>query len=103
MDFKVINVNAGTRNNGQSTVLQLTAKVNSGHVVRASIVMDSYAKQSSAVAEVLTPALTWTKLVEIMPSEWHAALDVKFYDAETHFAHLTAGLINSASKILAAL
>jgi hypothetical protein len=103
MDFKVINVNTGDRNNGQSTVLQLTAKTSTGHVVRASIVLDSYARQSSAVAEVLTPALTWTKLVEIMPSEWHAALNVGFNDTEAHFAQLTAKLINSATEILSAL
>ena len=40
-------------------------------VIRIRIHRDSYAHQSSAVAEVLTPELTWTELAHVLPTHWH--------------------------------
>ena len=40
---------------------------------RVDIRRDAYARQSHAVVEVLTPALTWTHLAAEPPSSWHAA------------------------------
>ena len=44
-----------------------------GLTIRIRIHRDSFQYQSSAVAEVLTPALTWTRVAEHPPSQWHAA------------------------------
>jgi hypothetical protein len=41
--------------------------------IRISIRRDFYLHQSSAVAEVLTPALTWTRIAEHPPSQWHSS------------------------------
>ena len=41
------------------------------HTLRVDIHRDSYARQSHAVAELLTPALTWTLLASEPPSGWH--------------------------------
>jgi hypothetical protein len=42
-------------------------------VIRIRIRRDFYSHQSSAVAEVLTPELTWTELAHLLPVHWHHA------------------------------
>lgn len=44
----------------------------SGHTVRVRVARDHYARQSLAVAEVLSTGLTWTQLVDAPASTWHA-------------------------------
>lgn len=41
------------------------------HTIRARVALDSYRPQSFALAEVLTPALEWTKLCETPSEEFH--------------------------------
>lgn len=43
-----------------------------GRSIRVRIKRDSYKQQSYAVAEALTPALTWTELVAELPDQWFA-------------------------------
>jgi len=40
-------------------------------VIRIRIRRDFYSHQSSAVAQVLSPELTWTELAEVLPVHWH--------------------------------
>ncbi len=42
-----------------------------GHTVRIRVRRDTYVDQSVAVAEVLTPGMTWTDLVAEPPNNWH--------------------------------
>ncbi|MFF0172905.1 hypothetical protein [Micromonospora profundi] len=42
-----------------------------GYVLRVRVYRDSYAKQSTAVAEVLTPLLTWTIIASSPGGGWH--------------------------------
>lgn len=42
-----------------------------GYTVRVRVHRDFYLHQSWAIAEVLTPALTWTELVTAPPADWH--------------------------------
>ncbi|WP_435204968.1 hypothetical protein [Micromonospora sp. bgisy143] len=42
-----------------------------GYVLRVRVHRDSYAKQSTAVAEVLTPLLTWTIIASSPGGDWH--------------------------------
>jgi hypothetical protein len=39
--------------------------------VRVRVHRDSYARQSWALAEVLTPALTWTEIAVELSGNWH--------------------------------
>ncbi|WP_412538691.1 hypothetical protein R8Z50_22900 [Longispora sp. K20-0274] len=41
------------------------------HTVRIRVYRDFYRIQSYAVAEVLTPAKTWTNVASSEPSHWH--------------------------------
>jgi len=41
------------------------------HTIRARVACDSHRPQSYALAEVLTPALEWTKVCETAPEEFH--------------------------------
>jgi hypothetical protein len=41
------------------------------HTVRVRVARDFYSAQSFALAEVLTPALAWTKVCEQPPEEFH--------------------------------
>jgi hypothetical protein len=43
------------------------------HTLRVRIHRDAYDFQSHAIAEVLTPAMTWTQLAAEPPSVWHEA------------------------------
>lgn len=45
----------------------------SGRKIRATVHRDEYDTQSSARADVLTPALTWTELATFSPLFWHAS------------------------------
>lgn len=56
----------------QGYQLTRVCKLDSGHKVRARVRRDSYKQQSYAVAEALTPALTWTELVAELPDQWFA-------------------------------
>jgi hypothetical protein len=59
-----------------------------GLTVQVRIVVDTtYAQQSLAVAEVLTPALTWTKVADLPPSLWHGR--VAFIKTESGSVRLT--------------
>ncbi|MEU1238344.1 MULTISPECIES: hypothetical protein [Micromonospora] len=42
-----------------------------GYVLRVRVCRDSYATQSTAVAEVLTPLFTWTIIASSPGSGWH--------------------------------
>ncbi|MBB5110471.1 hypothetical protein FHU28_000310 [Micromonospora echinospora] len=42
-----------------------------GYVLRVQVYRDSYAKQSTAVAEVLTPLFTWTIIASSPGHSWH--------------------------------
>lgn len=42
-----------------------------GYVLRVRVYWDSYAKQSTAVAEVLTPLFTWTIIASSPGHSWH--------------------------------
>lgn len=42
-----------------------------GHTIRVRVHRDFYLHQSWAVADVLTPALTWTELATAPPADWH--------------------------------
>lgn len=52
-----------------------------GHVVRVRVHRDFYLHQSWAVADVLTPALTWTELATAPAQDWHP---------DTHTPRITA-------------
>lgn len=55
----------------QSVTMTSTFQATTGHVVRVTVTNDSYREQSSARAEVLTPALTWTPLTYEPVERWH--------------------------------
>ena len=42
-----------------------------GRVIRVTVTRDAYCQQSAARADVLTPALTWTQLVDDPPCRWY--------------------------------
>lgn len=42
-----------------------------GYTVRVRVHRDFYLHQSWAIADVLTPDLTWTELATAPPSDWH--------------------------------
>lgn len=42
-----------------------------GHTVRVRVHRDFYQDQSWAVADVLTPALTWTEIATAPANDWH--------------------------------
>lgn len=78
-----------------------------GRSIRVRIKRDSYKQQSSAVAEVLTPALTWTTLAEEAPATWHDrspyATDnctPKARDAEALVGDLADDLVLRALEVL---
>lgn len=48
-------------------------RTGSGHRLRVRIRRDPYERQSYALIEVLTPALTWTELADEPASAWHPA------------------------------
>ena len=45
-----------------------------GHTVRIRVHRDFYREHSWALAEVLTPALAWTELVETPAAHWYPAI-----------------------------
>ncbi|WP_194913257.1 hypothetical protein [Catenulispora rubra] len=59
----------GTTANGGSRITRIWHC--GEHTVRARVAHDSYRQQSFALAEVLTPALEWTKVCETPPEDFH--------------------------------
>lgn len=52
-----------------------------GYVLRVRVYRDSYAKQSTAVAEVLTPLFTWTIIASSPGHSWHRTTPTTAPDA----------------------
>lgn len=73
--LETVDVQAGTYGQGYTcTVVVHWTTDGSVFTIRARVRADAYPHQSHAVAEVLTPQLTWTDIVTIPPSEWHSEL-----------------------------
>ena len=68
---KLIDQTSGTH--GQADILEQVYQVGSVKV-RIRVHRDSYARQSYALAEVLTPALTWTEIAKELSGNWHGTL-----------------------------
>ena len=66
--------------------------------VRVRVRSDFYVPQSYAVAEVLTPARTWTQLATRSPETWHAKSSA-ILGAST-LREVAADLLDAATKIL---
>ncbi len=80
-------------------------KLAAGHTVRVRIHRDSYARQSFARVEVLTPALTWTELATAPVDEWHEVMPARYAtrraEALEFLAEMALVLVDRASDILA--
>lgn len=73
------------------------------HTVRVRIARDFYLAQSHALAEVLTPALTWTVLCEQPPERFFDQTAVhgpKAGDTEAILLELAGDLARRAARIL---
>jgi hypothetical protein len=74
------------------------------HTVRARVAYDAYREQSFALAEVLTPALEWTKVCETAPEDFHArsarGVKVRKTPTEDELLALADDLMHRAARIL---
>lgn len=74
------------------------------HTVRARVAHDSYRQQSYALAEVLTPALEWTKVCETPLEDFHArssnGATVRKTPTEQQLLDLADDLMRRAARIL---
>ncbi|WP_194909614.1 hypothetical protein [Catenulispora rubra] len=71
------------------------------HTIRARVAHDSYRQQSYAVAEVLTPNMTWTEICETPPEDFHAepfAHDRKPTPTEDELVKLADELMRRACR-----
>ncbi|WP_018352021.1 hypothetical protein [Longispora albida] len=71
-----------------------------GHTIRVRVHRDNRASQSHAIAEVLTPQLTWTDLCSDLPSGWFDASPHYTAPADTALDTIAAGLLRRAAAIL---
>jgi hypothetical protein len=69
-----------------------------GHTLRVRVYRDSYAFQSTATVEVLTPALTWTVLADQPPEDWWR--DTNHTASRASLSAVADRLINRARTIL---
>lgn len=53
-----------------------------GRTFRVTLHRDNYVAQSRAVAEVLTPAFTWTAVIDNPASNWHGSTSI-WHDTPT--------------------
>ena len=74
------------------------------HTIRARVAHDSYRQQSYALAEVLTPALEWTKVCETPTEDFHArsstGANVRKTPTEAELLDLADDLMRRAARIL---
>jgi hypothetical protein len=70
-----------------------------GYVLRIRVYRDSYAKQSTAVAEVLTPLFTWTIIASSPGHSWHHSTPTTPPDA-TPLTPIADDLLQRARRIL---
>lgn len=59
-----------TGTHGQDDIIEQVYQLGTVKV-RVRVVRNSYANQSYALAEVLTPALTWTEVAKELSGNWH--------------------------------
>ncbi|MFI9643533.1 hypothetical protein ACIG87_26360 [Micromonospora sp. NPDC051925] len=74
-------------------------RTGSGHRLRVRIHRDPYPRQSHALVEVLTPAMTWTVLADESPSAWHSATPYRS-TSPTPLENLAERLFQRAVAIL---
>ncbi|MEV7984346.1 hypothetical protein [Micromonospora sp. NPDC085948] len=70
-----------------------------GYVPRVRVYRDSYAKQSTAVAEVLTPLVTWTIIASSPGHGWHRTTPTTSPDA-TPLIPVADEVLQRARRIL---
>ncbi|MGY0234073.1 hypothetical protein [Longispora urticae] len=72
------------------------------HTVRTRVYRDFYRAQSHAIAEVLTPVLTWTQLASREPSAWHDSLPSNMSSnlSDALLDDIAAQLLQRAATIL---
>lgn len=70
-----------------------------GYVLRVRVYRDSYAKQSTAVAEVLTPLFTWTIIASSPGHSWHRTTPTTAANAGT-LIPVADELLRRARRIL---
>lgn len=111
MDPEILCFLETTDSRGQGSYTVVRFYWNTRRVLRITVTRDAYCHQSGARAEVLTPALTWTRLVDDPPSRWYEQTSL-YADKptqvhqETGFARLAQiadGLYHDAVEILAHL
>lgn len=96
----------------QGYELARICKLDSGHTIRARVRRDTYREQSHAVAEVLTPAMTWTPLVTKSADAWQPDSPyltsttppnpAKRQQAEALLDQVAAALLERAATVLEA-
>jgi hypothetical protein len=70
-----------------------------GHVLRVRVYRDFYARQSYAVAEILTPQHTWTVVATAPGTQWHHTTPSITPDASP-LTPVADDLLRRASRIL---
>jgi hypothetical protein len=100
----VVDTQPGTYSQGYTYTLVAKTR-DEQHTVRARIRVDFYARQSYAIAEVLSSQRTWTNLVDLPPSEWTddlpSSVQVKTsHQARQNLSALAVELVYRAVAIL---
>ncbi|MFC0504175.1 hypothetical protein [Micromonospora costi] len=82
---------------GQGYKLARICKLDSSHTVHVRVKRDLYRQQSHAVAEVLTPSLTWTALLTQDVESWHQSSPYVATNAGQGRARQAEALLNQVA------
>lgn len=77
-----------------------TFRVHDAFTVRVRLKADYYTNQSYAIAEVLTPALTWTDIVSEPATEWRGTINITSEGARSIAETIAEKLVQRAAGIL---